>query len=135
MATIIKSVEIDAPVEPVWDAVADFGAVHKRFAPGFVTDVELIEGGAARMVTFGSGVAAKEVLLGIDHTARRLAYSVRTERFAHHNASFQVDDPGGGKCRLTWIADVLPDEIAPYVAGMMDAGIAVAKETLGRVPA
>ena len=133
MATIIKTVEIDAPADAVWDAVADFGAVHTRFAPGFVTNVELIEG--ARMVTFGNGMVAKELFVGCDHDSRRLAYSVRTERFTHHSASFQVTDLGGGRSRLTWIADLLPDEIAPTVSGMMEAGIAVAKETLGRVPA
>lgn len=133
MTTIIETVEIDAPADAVWDAVADFGAVHRRFAPGFVTDVELIEG--ARMVTFSNGMVVKELFLGVDHKIRRLAYSVRAETFAHHSASFQVSDLGGGKSRLTWIADVLPDAIAPSVAGMMAEGIAVAKETLGRVPA
>ena len=133
MTTIIKTVDIDAPAEAVWDAVADFGAVHTRFAPGFVTNVELIPG--ARMVTFGNGMIAKELFLGCDHEARRLAYSVRTERFFHHSASFVVSDLGGGRSRLTWTADVLPDEVAPTVASMMEAGIAVAKETLGRVPA
>jgi hypothetical protein len=133
MTTIIKTVEIDAPADAVWDAVADFGAVHTRFAPGFVTNVELIEG--ARMVTFGNGMVAKELFLGCDHDIRRLAYSVRTERFTHHSASFQVSDLGAGKCRLTWIADILPDAVAPTVAGMMEAGIAVAKDALERVPA
>jgi len=133
MTTIIKTADIDAPAAAVWDAVADFGAVHTRFAPGFVTNVELIPG--ARMVTFGNGMVAKELFLGCDHDARRLAYSVRTDRFTHHSASFVVEDRGGGKSRLIWTADVLPDEIAPTVAGMMEAGIAVAKETLGRVPA
>jgi carbon monoxide dehydrogenase subunit G len=133
MTTIIKTVDIDAPADAVWDAVSDFGAVHRRFAPGFVTNVELIEG--ARMVTFGNGMVAKELFLGCDHDIRRLAYSVRTERFTHHSASFQVSDLGGGKSRLIWIADVLPHEVAPTVAAMMEAGIAVAKETLGRVPA
>ena len=41
MATIIKTIDIDAPAAAVWDAVSDFGAVHTRFAPGFVTNVEL----------------------------------------------------------------------------------------------
>ena len=133
MATIIKTITIDAPAEDVWDAVADFGAVHRRFAPGFVTNVELVEG--ARMVTFGDGTVAKELFLGRDDAAMRLAYSVQSERLAHHSASFQVSDAGAGKSRLTWIADVLPDAVAPYIAERMDAGLAAAKETLGRVPA
>jgi carbon monoxide dehydrogenase subunit G len=133
MASIIKQIEIDAPADAVWDAVSDFGAVHRRFAPGFVTNVELIPG--ARMVTFGNGLTVKELFLGVDHERRRLAYSV-AERFAHHSASFQVDDLGDGRSRLTWTADVLPDEVAAStVAPMMEQGIQVAKDVLGRVPA
>lgn len=133
MASIIKQIQIDAPADAVWDAVADFGAVHRRFAPGFVANVELIEG--ARMVTFGDGTVAKELFLGCDHDARRLAYSVVSERLAHHSASFQVTDDGAGRCRLTWTADVLPDAFADYLSERMDAGLVAAKETLGRVPA
>ena len=133
MATIIKTITIDAPADDVWDAVADFGAVHRRFAPGFVTNVELIEG--ARMVTFGDGTVAKEVFLGRDEAAMRLAYSIQNERLAHHSASFQVSDAGFDKSRLTWTVDVLPDAMAGYLSERMDAGLAVAKETLGRVPA
>ena len=133
MATIIKEITIDAPAGAVWDAVADFGAVHRRFAPGFVTNVELIPG--ALMVTFGDGTVAKELFLGADHTARRLAYSVQNERLAHHSASFQVFEAGQGKSRLVWTADVLPDAVAPYLSDRMDAGLVSAGATLGRVPA
>lgn len=133
MPSIIKSIEIDQPAEAVWDAVADFGAVHRRFAPGFVTNVELVPGG--RMVTFASGLVVKELFLGLDQDARRLAYSVRSDRFEHHSASFQVAEAGRGRCRLTWIADVLPDAAAPALAGMMDQGLQAAQATLGRVPA
>ena len=133
MTSIIKEIIIDAPASAVWDAVADFGAVHRRFAPGFVTNVELVPG--ARMVTFGDGTVAKELFLGVDHGRRRLAYSIDNERLAHHSASFQVIDESGGKSRLIWTADVLPDAIAPYIAERMDAGLASAKATLGRVPA
>ena len=132
MASIIRQIEIDAPADDVWDAVADFGAVHRRFAPGFVTNVELVEG--ARMVTFGDGMVVKELFLGRDDAARRLAYSVQTERFAHHSASFQVIAEGG-KTRLIWTADVLPHEIGPNLAARMEAGLAAAKDVLGRVPA
>ena len=117
----------------MWDAVADFGAVHRRFAPGFVTDVELIPG--ARMVTFGDGSVVKELFLGADHAHRRLACSVVSPQLAHHSASFQVLDAGAGKCRLVWIADVPPDAMADYLSPRMEAGIAIAGRTLGLVPA
>ena len=133
MATIIKDILIDAPADAVWDAVADFGAVHRRFAPGFVTNVELVPG--ARVVTFGDGAVAREIFLGIDHPARRLAYAIDNERLAHHSAAFQVSDAGVGRSRLTWTVDVLPDAMAPYLSERMDAGLVSAKATLGRVPA
>jgi carbon monoxide dehydrogenase subunit G len=133
MTSIIKDILIDAPADAVWDAVADFGAVHRRFAPGFVTNVELTPG--ARMVTFGDGTVVRELFLGVDHDRRRLAYSVDHERLAHHSASFQVVGAGDGKSRLIWTADVLPDAMGPYIAERMDAGLAAAQHTLGRVPA
>ncbi|MFL5295233.1 MAG: SRPBCC family protein [Phenylobacterium sp.] len=133
MASILKEITVDAPVDAVWDAVADFGAVHRRFAPGFVVDTKLEDG--ARIVTFANGLVARELFVGRDDAARRLAYSVRTERFDHHNGVFQVSDLGGGRSRLTWSADVLPDSIAPTVSGMMEEGLKVAQRTLGRVPA
>jgi carbon monoxide dehydrogenase subunit G len=133
MATIIKQIQIDAPADAVWDAVADFGAVHTRFAPGFVTDTQLEDG--ARIVTFANGMVARELFLGADHAERRLAYSVRTERFDHHSASFKVDDLGDGVSRLTWTADVLPDAVAPTVSGMMEQGLKAAEHAVGRIPA
>lgn len=132
MASIVKEIPIDAPSDAVWDAVADFGAVHRRFAPGFVTDVELVPG--ARMVTFGNGQVVKELFLGRDDAARRLAYAVVSPQLAHHSAAFQVLDDGGGKSRLVWTADVLPDEMGPYIAGRMDAGLEACREVVGRVP-
>jgi hypothetical protein len=133
MASIIRDILIDAPADKVWDAVADFGAVHTRFAPGFVVDTQLEDG--ARVVTFANGVVARELFLGADHEARRLAYSVRTERFEHHSASFQVTDAGESRSRLVWTADVLPDTFAPMVAGMMEQGLKAAAPALGRIPA
>ena len=134
MASIIKQIDIDAPAEAVWDAVADFGAVHRRFAPGFVVDTRLEPG--ARVVTFANGLVARELFVSSDAEQRRLVYSVRNpDRFDHHNGAFQVADLGQGRSRLTWTADLLPDAMAPTVAGMMDEGLKVAGGTLGRVPA
>ena len=87
------------------------------------------------MVTFANGLTVKELFLGKDEARRRLAYSV-ADRFAHHSASFLGDELPGGRRRLTWTADVLPDDVAAStVAPMREQGLAVAKETLGRVPA
>jgi hypothetical protein len=127
MASIHKEISLRAGVDAVWDVVRDVGAVHTRFAPGFVTDVVMEEG--ARMVTFANGMIAREVIVDVDEARRRLAYSVRSERLSHHNASFQVLADAAGS-RLVWIADVLPDAAAVTVAAMMDDGMVAAKRAL-----
>jgi hypothetical protein len=39
---------------------------------------------------------------------------------------------GPDACRATWIADILPDEMAPDIAGMMDEGLAAMARLYGR---
>ncbi|MDQ3758279.1 MAG: SRPBCC family protein [Actinomycetota bacterium] len=131
MASIHKEITIDARPEDVWDALRDFGAVHERLAPGFVVDARL-DGDDARIVTFFTGSVAREVLVGVDEEARRLAYSVVEGPLpvTHHNASAQVLADGDGQARFVWITDVLPDAVAPHVDGLMAQGIAVIKQAL-----
>ena len=133
MASIRIERLIDAPAEQVWDAIRDVGALHTRLVPGFVVDTRLEDG--ARMVTFGSGMVAREVLVDIDDARRRFAYSIRGERFDHHNASNEVFSEGEGRCRFVWIADLLPDAMAGMVEEMMGQGADVLKATLERAAA
>jgi hypothetical protein len=127
MASIHKEILLSSSPDAVWDVVRDVGAVHTRFAPGFVVDVVMEDG--ARMVTFANGLVAREVIVDLDEIRRRLAYSVRSERLSHHNASFEVLAAGDGS-RLVWIADVLPDAAAVNVGAMMDDGMVAAKRAL-----
>jgi carbon monoxide dehydrogenase subunit G len=128
MASIHKEISLASPPEKVWDVVRDVGAVHTRFAPGFVTGT-VMEKPDERIVTFANGFVAREVIVDLDEVRRRLAYSVRNERMTHHNASFQVVPEGAGS-RLVWIADVLPAEAAVTVGAMMEDGIGAAKRAL-----
>jgi carbon monoxide dehydrogenase subunit G len=128
MASIRREVLIAARPEEVWDAIRDVGAIHTRLAPGFVVDTRLEEG--ARLVTFGNGLVARELIVDVDDKARRLAWAVVGGRLRHHNASLQVfaDDAGGSQ--VIWIADLLPDELVGQVAGLIEQGMAVMKKTL-----
>ena len=131
MASIQKEILIEARPEAVWDAVRDVGAVHERLAPGFVVDTRLEEG--ARVVTFASGLVARELIVDIDDAARRLVWSVvGSPRMTHHNASMQVFADGERRSRVVWIADLLPNEIAGYIAGMIEQGLGTMKKTLER---
>jgi carbon monoxide dehydrogenase subunit G len=128
MASIRREISIDARPETVWDAVRDVGAIHRRLAPGFVTDVRM--DGDARIVTFGNGQTVREIIIDLDDQARRLAWSATGGRLTHHNASAQVFADGAGKSRFVWIADLLPNELAPVIASMIEQGIATVKRTL-----
>jgi len=127
MASIYKEISLVASPAAVWDVVRDIGAVHTRFAPGFVVDT--VMDGDDRIVTFGNGFVAREVIVNVDEARCRLAYSVRSERITHHNASFQVVADGEGS-RLVWIADVLPAAAGETVGAMMEDGIQAAKRAL-----
>ena len=130
MASIHREVVIDARPEDVWDALRDIGAIHTRLAPGFVTDVKLEEG--ARVVTFGDGQVVRELIVDVDEKARRVAWAAVGTPMTHYNASAQVFAEGDGRSRFVWIADLLPHEMGPAVAGMIEQGLAVIKRTLER---
>lgn len=130
MATIRREVMIEAPVQQVWDAVRDVGAVHTRLAPGFVTDVQLED--TERVVTFGNGIVARERIIAVDDANRRLVWSVVGGRMSHHNASVELTPRGITRCHFVWTADLLPDDVAPAIAAMIDEGLAAIKKTLDR---
>ena len=128
MASIRREIQVEAGAEQVWDAIADVGAVHTRLAPGFVIDTRL-EGGA-RVVTFGNGLVARELIVDVDHASRRLVWAVVGGRPTHHNASLQVVAEAERRSRVIWIADLLPNELVSPIAALIDQGMAVIKKTL-----
>lgn len=134
MATIRKEIPLNTPAERVWDVVRDVGAIHTRFAPGFVTDTQLEEGARARLVTFANGYVARELIVTLDERDRRLAYSVVGGVASHHNSSFQVIPTGPDQSTLVWITDMLPDAAVEKIGPMIEAGSTVIQRTLSRSP-
>ena len=129
MASIQKDIIIDANPSDVWDALRDFGALHTRLVPGFVTDTKL--DGDARIVTFANGTVAREILVDCDDNKRRLVYAIVSERIKQHSASAQVFAEGDGRTRFVWTVDVLPNEIAPYMDAQMDLGVRPCRKRFG----
>jgi hypothetical protein len=127
MASIHKDIHLAADVDTVWAAVRDVGQVHERLCPGVVTDAHL--DGDARVVTFADGFVARELIVDLDDDARRFAYAVVDGPFTHHHASMHVTAEPGGGSRLTWITDLLPEEIVPVIAGLVDQGAAAMQRT------
>lgn len=131
MASVHKDFTIDAQPDVVWDAVRDFGAVHQRLNPGFVVDSRLE--GTVRILTFHNGVVAREELVDCDDTRKRLVYAIiGGERVRHYNGCVQVFADGESHTRMSWVVDVLPNDIAPYIASQMDIAIEAMRKHLGR---
>jgi len=127
--TVRQEIEIDAPPEKVWDALRDFGAVHERLVPGFVTECTM--DGPDRIVTFANGATYREVLIDSDDETRRLAWSIVDGPYRHHNGAAQVFDGEGDGSRFVWTSDLLADdEVIAQTDAAMQMGIATVKKTL-----
>ncbi len=127
-ASVRKEFIVEAPPAAVWDALRDFAAVDKRLARGFVVSSRF--DGEARFIAFANGTEAKELLVDIDDDAMRLVYSAVSPRLIAHSASAQLYAEGGGRTRLVWIADFLPNDLKLYIDAQMEAGAKAMKQTL-----
>jgi hypothetical protein len=127
--SIRKEVLIDASPEKVWEALRDFGAIHERLVPGFVTDCRM--DGPDRIVTFANGATYREVLIDLDDESRRLAWSIVDGPYRHHNGVAQVFADGDVRTRFVWTTDLLADdEVVAQTDAAMQTGIGVVKKTL-----
>jgi len=127
MATLRRQIALNAPAATVWSAVRDFGAVHKRVEPGFLTKLERDRGD--RIVTFFNGLVARERLVTVEDEDCRLVYAVVEGRASHYNAAVQVFPEGDGS-RLVWTIDLLPNDLAPAIGSMMDHAAGFMKKAL-----
>jgi hypothetical protein len=127
MASLRKEIVVDAPVSLVWGALRDVGALHTKLVPGFVTDTRM--DGRARIVTFGNGMVAREEIVSVDDRRHRVCWAILDAPFQHYSAAAWVEADGDG-ARFIWTVDLLPDELAARVEGMMDAGMQVIRKTL-----
>ena len=132
MASIHKEIQIERSKEFVWDAIRDVGVIHKRLVPGFVVDCKLE--GDWRIVTFANGMVVRELIVNVDDKTCRHSWSARGEPLTHHNASIQVFAYGDNKCRVVWIADLMPNEVAEAIAEMIQQGLNTMKQTLESSP-
>src|SRR4029453_851305 len=130
MATIHKEIKIDRKEEFVWDAIRDVGNIHKRLVPGFVVDCQLE--GDWRTVTFANGMVARELIVSVDDKTRRHSWAAQGGSLSHYNASVQGFPDAKDKCRVVWIADLMPNEAAEPIGNMIQQGLETMKQTLER---
>ena len=130
MATITKETVLDADPAACW-ATSATSARCTSVLPGFVTDARMT-GPRERQVTFFNGSVVTEHLVTIDDERMRVVYTL-TEGLptcTFYGASAQILPEAEGGCRFVWTLDVLPDELEPGLAAMMDRGIEAIGETL-----
>ena len=127
MASIIRDIAVAAAPETVWQAVRDVGNAHRLFA-GVLKDCRMGEG--ERTVIFANGTVVRELILDINDERRRVAYAAVGGRTTHHNSSLQVFAAEGGHSRIQWVTDFLPNELAPVIGGLVEAGAAAMKRQL-----
>ena len=137
MATIVQQIDVACDAATAWDAVRDVGALHRRLAPGMVTDCVIVADKVpvVRLVTFADGMQLRETIVASDDVAHRLVWKIDDAMVDHHNGSLHVTAQGVGACRVVWIADVLPDTLATPFGALMQAGLATMAATLGRAAA
>lgn len=104
---VVKSVDIKAPVDKVWDAVKDFDSLPK-WHPGFADD-KLIKGennkpGTQRKLTVKDGPSFTEELLAFDDATHSYRYRIVESPLPlrDYSSRMAVKDDGKGGSRVTW---------------------------------
>jgi hypothetical protein len=72
----------------------------------------------------------RELIVDLDDARRRLAYAAVGTPMTHHHATFQVLDEAGGRSRVVWTADLLPEALREPIAQRMAAGVQAMRAAL-----
>lgn len=127
MASLYRDIPLETDAARAWATLRDSRNVARVFA-GVLTDAQVE--GDLRTVTFANGNVVQERIVAVDDAHMRIAYTVCGPNFDQHAASMQIVADAGGRCRLVWISDFLPDERRAMVEPLMDAGCAAAARNL-----
>ena len=128
MARLIESININCDAAAAWDLLSDVGALE-RMVPELVAKCDYDEARKERRVEFANGMVLDEPIIACDDASMTLVWTALGGDWSHHNASVNVVRTDNG-CRMTWIADVLPDDQAPTITAIMLAGLSATKDTL-----
>ena len=75
-------------------------------------------------------MVVRELIVSIDDRTCRHSWSPRGEPLTHHNAAVQVFSECQEKCRVVWIADLMPNEVADAITEIIQQGLDAIKQTL-----
>ena len=74
-------------------------------------------------MVFANGMTVDETIVTIDDDEKRVVWSATGGNLTHHNASAQVFEIGSNSCKVVWVADLLPNELCPAIAEMIEQGL------------
>jgi carbon monoxide dehydrogenase subunit G len=127
--TVYREARINAPVDDVWSALEDVGAIDRLI--DFVGDVTME--GDERRCALGDQGELRELIVAVDPDLRRVAYSIRESPFGfhHHSASMQAIPDGDGT-RFVWWTDFQPAEVEGALAEAVDGALASIERSFAR---
>ena len=97
-------IEIDAPVEAVWDRIGDPARLHEWFPDFSASPVD----GTTRTIVSNSGVSIDEELLIVDPLLRRIQYSLNLPILAKHHGTLDAIGLEDGRTLLMYTTDTEP---------------------------
>lgn len=147
---VTESVEVNAPVDKVWEAVKDFDSLPK-WHPGFSGD-ELVSGangkaGTVRKLTIKDGPSFTEKLLSYNAAHHSYHYAIIESPlpFTDYSSTISVHEGSGGMTKVVWSgsfkrknpADSPPEAesdagVTKLVKGVYRGGLDNLKKMLGQ---
>jgi len=76
----------------------------------------------------------RELIIDVDEQRYRLAWAALGKPLTHYNASAQLFPLAGGRTRFVWIADLLPNDVAPAIGQLIDQVPAAIRHTFALTP-
>lgn len=127
MATIRKTIDINANTEAVWAKISDIGGISKLI--GILADSKAE--GDARVCNLAGGGTLNEAIISVDADLHRVVYSITDSplNLSFHVASMEVEPTPSG-ARFIWTTDLKPDAASAQMEPMMEAACKDMQTTL-----
>ena len=107
--SVRHTIQINAPVEKVWEVVSDFGGLHKWLI--FIKDTKITLGenrkqGAIRLLTRGNGTKIEERLVEYDpyNMSASYVYVQGVPLSSDYYSTMSAKDLGNGSSEVEWKA-------------------------------
>jgi mxaD protein len=146
---VVKTVNIQAPVDKVWNAIKDFDSLNK-WHPGFAKD-EIVKGdlnktGTVRKLTIKDGPSFTEELIAFDEATHSYRYRIIESPLPLRDyvSHISVKPAANGGSTVTWsgtfkrksASDTPPeaendDAAVKLITGVYEGGLANLKKMLG----